>query len=54
MLVVPLVNHENDVIGVIQLINKGIKRKNSIYTFMMKNKKSSIFTSCYGFKQILF
>ena len=32
MLVVPLVNHENDVIGVIQLINKGIKDKNSIYT----------------------
>ena len=32
MLVVPLVNHENDVIGVIQLINKEIKEKNSIYT----------------------
>ncbi len=32
MLVVPLVNHENDVIGVIQLINKGIKDKNSTYT----------------------
>ena len=32
MLVVPLVNHENDVIGVIQLINKDIKEKNSIYT----------------------
>ncbi|MDX4061930.1 HD domain-containing phosphohydrolase [Aliarcobacter skirrowii] len=32
MLVVPLVNHENDVIGVIQLINKDIKQKDSFFT----------------------
>ncbi|QKF58991.1 HD domain-containing phosphohydrolase [Aliarcobacter lanthieri] len=32
MLVIPLVNHENDVIGVIQLINKNIKEKNSFFT----------------------
>ncbi|MBL3520919.1 GAF domain-containing protein [Arcobacter lanthieri] len=32
MLVIPLVNHENDVIGVIQLINKNIKEKNDFFT----------------------
>lgn len=32
MLVVPLVNHENDTIGVIQLLNKEIHQKNSSYT----------------------
>ncbi|AXK48779.1 phosphohydrolase [Aliarcobacter trophiarum LMG 25534] len=31
MLVVPLVNHEDDIIGVIQLINKDITNKNSFY-----------------------
>lgn len=32
MMVVPLVNHENDVIGVIQLINKDIKDEDGFYT----------------------
>lgn len=32
MLVVPLTNHENDVIGVVQLINKEIENKNSFFT----------------------
>lgn len=32
MMVVPLVNHENDVIGVIQVINKDIKEEDGFYT----------------------
>ncbi|MFA6759869.1 MAG: HD domain-containing phosphohydrolase [Sulfuricurvum sp.] len=32
MLVVPLVNHEGDVIGVLQLLNKEIKRSECVYT----------------------